>query len=245
MLDAIVARLSTRSDVRSILEVGSAAFGRDDERSDIDLAVDVEDGAEAAVFAEVEAALESLAPIAHRWRIPEPAWHGMSQRFYRLEGAPVELSLDLCLRTRSRRGHFSEVELHGTPRVLLDREGCAVPAPLDPVALQARIRDRIAQLRERWPFTGFLPGKELARGRIPDAFAFYWSMNLAPLVELLRIRHCPARHAFGMRYLDGDLPPELAARIASLVLVKDAEDLGRKHRECVAWIEEELARHVV
>jgi len=34
-------------------------------------------------------------------------------------------------------------------------------------------------------------------------------VTLAPLIELMRIRHCPDRFDFGPRYLDRDLPAEL------------------------------------
>jgi len=240
ILAALSAALAPRHDVRSLLEGGSASFGCVDELSDIDLLVDVADGAEEAVFAALEAAIETLSPISDRWEVG-PAWHGMAQRFYRLRDAPFTLVLDVTLRRRSQAGHFSEAELHGAPRVVFDKDGCAAARPLDADEVARRIAERREQIRASLPFTGYLPGKELARGAVTDAFGFYVSMNLRPLVELLRMRHCPPRYAFGLRYLSRDLPPDVAARVAALCLPRDADDLAGKHRECLAWIEEELA----
>lgn len=240
ILETLRAALEPLPFVLSLFEGGSTAFGRADEWSDIDLCADIEDGHEDDVFDAVEAALTELSPIEHRWIIPLPAWHGMAQRFYRLRDAPEHLVIDLSLRPRSRAGHFGEVERHGVPMVYFDKGAFAVPAALDLSSWQARVKERVEALWTRFHFTAGLAGKELARGRIPDAYAFYHSFNLVPLVEVLRIRYCPERHDFGLRYLTFDLPPEVAGKIAELCLVSDADDLVRKHETCSAWLEAEL-----
>jgi predicted nucleotidyltransferase len=58
---------------------GSDASGRTDTWSDVDVVVVVEPGAVEAAFDAVHAALEGLSPIAHRWRLADPTWHGNSQ----------------------------------------------------------------------------------------------------------------------------------------------------------------------
>ena len=80
-------------------EMGAMSWGRFDEWSDIDLIVVVKDEHVEDAFTLVEKVLESLGGIEERFRIPEPAWHGHSQCFYKIKGAsPYLLFLSLfCL----------------------------------------------------------------------------------------------------------------------------------------------------
>ncbi len=59
-----------------------------------------------------------------------------------------------------------------------------------------------------------------------------------PLVRLLRIQHCPARHDFGLRYLGTDLPPGYAARVTALL---PGPGLADRARATFAWQDELLA----
>ena len=58
-----------------------------------------------------------------------------------------------------------------------------------------------------------------------------------PLVRLLRIRHCPARHDFGLRYLRTDLPEGTAERVETLL---PGPDLVVRARAAFAWQDEVL-----
>src|SRR5688500_18435773 len=98
-------------------EAGSAAFGAVDARSDIDLQAVVEDGAVPATVELVERALGAIAPIDVRYELPQPAWHGHWQCFYRLAGSPPDLFVDLVLIEKSNPRRFVEREIHGEPRI--------------------------------------------------------------------------------------------------------------------------------
>jgi len=241
LVTAIRAAVEPLDHVHALFEAGSAAFGRADALSDIDLTMDVDEGREDETFAAVEAALAALAPIELRWIIPTPAWHGMAQRFYRLEGAPPHLMVDLTLRPAGQPEIFAERELHGEPVVYFDKRGMVRSTGSDPAKVQADVAARLATLRVQIPLLEHLVAKELVRGHPTDAMGYYLGLVLRPLVELLRIRHCPARHAFGLRYLDHDLPAEDVARLTPLLFVRDAEDLAVKHAAAVAWCEALLA----
>jgi hypothetical protein len=58
---------------------------------------------------------------------------------------------------------------------------------------------------------------------------------MKPLAEILRMRYCPARWDFGLRYLDRDLPPEVYDHVRDLVFVRDLEDLKTKFTTATAW----------
>ena len=59
------------------------------------------------------------------------------------------------------------------------------------------------------------------------------------MVRLLRIVHCPARHDFGLRYLDTDLPEGYAARVEALL---PGPDLATRAAAAFAWQDELLGR---
>lgn len=236
------ARLEPMSEVRAAWLGGSDAFGAADALSDVDLNLEVEDGAVAAVFVVVESALDEAGGIAARWHVPEPSWHGHAQRFYRLRDAPETLLLDVAVMERGHPGmRFLEREQHGEPVILFDRDGRIASEPLDVAANAARMRDRAGQIAARAAIFGSFPGKEAQRGRALDALAFWQSMIVAPLVEVLRMRCCPERFTFGMRYLDRDLPADVHARLLELAYVRDLDDLRAKAPAARAWLDAELA----
>lgn len=58
--------------------------------------------------------------------------------------------------------------------------------------------------------------------------------------RMLRLRHCPQRFGFGMRYLNDDLPADVAQRLTALAFVADASELPAKTAECMAWLRDVL-----
>ena len=82
--------------------------------------------------------------------------------------------------------------------------------------------------------------KNVAHGNAAEAVAYYMSYTLRPLVELLRIRHDPYRHDYGVRYARYDLPAGTAARLADLYCVRDLDDLVEKQAEAERWFRQLL-----
>lgn len=226
ILERLAERLRPRADVLALWEAGSTAFGRTDEWSDLDLATVVEDGAGDAVFAAVEEALSSLSPIDLVWRVPEPAWHGASQRFYRLTDAAPTLFVDLEVLARSNTKRSLEPEQHGHAVVLFDKGDFSVPPPFDEAALRARMKADLADVIAKFEMMQCLVDKELRRGNAIEAFAFYWAMTLRPLVTVLGMQHRPLRYDFGLRYVGRDFPPDVARTIETLVVVADTSALA-------------------
>ncbi len=216
-------------------EGGSAAFGTEDEWSDVDVVAVVADDAIDAVFTQVEAALQQLSPVTLRYDTPSTV--GFAQKFYRLRDTPESLMVDLVLIRRADPLLFREVELHGHGKTWLDRRGILVEQHLDFQSDLAQARARVESLRSAFVMFQHLVPKEIRRGRSVDALAFYQAMVLRPLVEALRLMHCPQRRGFGLRYLGRDLPADVVQRVESLAFVRDLHDLGLKHQAAARWFE--------
>lgn len=235
VVDVVQERLRPLDFVLALWEAGSAAFGRVDEWSDVDLMIVVEDGREAEAFAVLEAALAALSPIELVYEMAQPTWHGHQQKFYRLREASEFLMIDVAVMARSSGDKFLTVELHGEARVLFDKEGVVRPPLFDGAAHQERLRGRLREMAGLMPLLGNLVRKELLRGQPLDALSFYQGLILRPLVELLRIKYDPARHQFGARYLYHDLPPAETERLERLMFVSSPDALLAQQVAALEW----------
>ncbi len=234
--DALIAALEAHPDCLALWEGGSRSFGRDDARSDLDLALVVRDGAVAVGFAVVEMALERLDSIAALWEVPANAWHGWSQRFYQLEGAPATLLVDLCIIQESDEFPEDDAVRHGERFVLFDK-GDFSSRSGDGMSLRTPDLD---DLEARFQLFAPFVAKEVARGRPMDAWRFWTGNVIPPLIAALRARYAPARADFGARYLHEDLPPEVAERLTRLTYTGDYKRLPAAVDEAAAWFSETL-----
>ena len=227
IVEVLQKTLSAMPAARAAWLGGSDATGRTDTYSDIDCQTLVEDEAVEQVFEAVAAALDALSPIDVQYRIPEPTWHGHSQAFYRLQDAPPWLLVDLAvLKTSSAPDNrFLEPERHGHQHVLFDRDGLVRPAPFDRQSHETAMKARLPHLATRFKLFHIFVDKAIWRQDPPDAIATYHAMTLRPLVELLRVRHCPDRYDFGMRYLKRDLPPDVYNQLEPLFFCRDLANL--------------------
>jgi len=222
-------------------EGGSAAFGRADAWSDLDLYVLAEDDAVDDIVAAVDRALAGLGPTAARRRLPEPTWHGHAQVFYLPADAPEHLVVDLVVLRRSLPERFLERERHGVPLVYFDRTGEIAPVPLHRAAFAAGAERRLAALREEFAlFQGFVRA-EVARGDPMAALAAYRNYTLRPLLEVIRMRHCPQRYDYGPKYSRADLPAEVVARLERLFYVPGIAGIAGRQAEAEAWFAETTA----
>jgi predicted nucleotidyltransferase len=221
-------------------EGGSAAFGTHDDLSDIDAVAIVADEAVEATFLRVEAALQALSPVS--LRVDTPGTVGFAQKFYRLRDATESLMVDLVLIRRSDPLLFREVEIHGHGRTWFDRRGVLLERHLDVLQDLEQARARVAPLGAAFLMFQHLVTKESRRGRAVDALAFYQAMTLRPLVEALRLLHCPQRRMFGLRYLARDLPAEACRRVEHLAFVRDVPDLALKHEQARQWFAQCMER---
>jgi len=240
-ITTLVEALRPLDFVNAVWEGGAAAFGRVDEWSDIDLVADAADDRADDVWPVLERAIESVAPVELCFVNPSPPLGLHSQRFYRLAGTGPFLLLDLCVFRESAANKLLDPATHGHAIVHFDRNNTTKVAPTDEQARRRELRHRLESLRITFPLFQSLVLKELNRGNSIEAIAFYHAFTLRPLVELLRMRHCPARYQFHTRYVQYDLPRDVVHRLASFFFIQDAAELTRRQREAEHWGKELLA----
>jgi predicted nucleotidyltransferase len=239
IVEAVIARLLPLANVRACFEAGSAATGRLDDYSDVDLVIVTPLSAADAAFSAVEAALGALAEITHRWIVDPPPFADSAQRFYFLADAPRYFAVDCVVITEAAVEQLLERERHGEPLVYFDRTGRIRPRPADPTALAARRAKRREQLAGAVPVYAMLVDKELARGRPLDAYGFYQAL-LRLLLEVLGMQYRPDRFDFGWRYLETDLPPHERALLAHLAFVADDDALRQRSDQVAQELERRL-----
>ncbi len=221
--------------VNAVWQGGAAAFNRVDQWSDIDLVIDVQDDRADDAWPAIERAIESLGTVELCYRFPQPPLGLHSQRFYRLCEAGPFLLLDICVFKASTANKLLDPATHGSAVVHFDRTGATNVKPMDDATRQAELDARIESLRVTFPMFQSLVLKELNRGNSIEALAFYHAWTLRPLVELLRIRHCPGRYQFHTRYIHYDLPREIVDRLTPMFFVRDAADLAARRDEAERW----------
>lgn len=238
VLSAIRSVLEPWERVHAMWEGGAAAFDRVDEWSDIDLQVLCDDESVEDVFLRVEEALADLSPVEIRYRVPEPAWHGFSQAFYRLKDGGPFLLIDFVVMKKSSTKRLREQEIHGRGPVHFNKGGALQEEHINPADFAGLLQKRVEQLPVTFDLFQSTVTKELNRGNGVEALQFYQSMTLRPLLEALRIQHAPARFNFHTRYFYYDLPEEIIERLEPLYFIADMEDLREKHAVAVNWFGE-------
>jgi predicted nucleotidyltransferase len=230
-------------DVRVVFVGGSAVTGGYDDHSDLDVEVLATPGAAAEAYRRlVETALHDF-EVHQVWELPESTWPDGRQAFLNLDPDAGDMSrptriIDLHVSDLADVHRLIDERRHGRPRVVHDPEGLVQLRHDDEEAMERARRAAVEQTAARRPTAQWLVNRAVARGDVVEAHAFHLSHGVNPLVRLLRIKHCPARHDFGLRYLRIDLPDGYADRVAALL---EGEDLQTRADAAFAWQDELLA----
>lgn len=180
---------------------GSDATARTDHLSDIDLVMISPDPE--FVFKRIEEELGSS--ISRRYVVTDGPY---PQRFYVLTGTPETFYLDIVIFTELKPDYYREyfnVRRHGIPHILFDRKGILSEAARNPKSETPELNPLNEMGRFEIIFRTFL--KESLRNHYTDAFSFYFRL-VQILNKILRARHTPERHDFGLRYTYSDFPKE-------------------------------------
>jgi predicted nucleotidyltransferase len=246
---AVVSALEACDAALAGWEAGSAAFGRADQRSDLDVVVLCIRGGATHTLDAIEHFLRR-APGGDdlvRWNVGASKFG--PQRFWRpAAGAGdepwcmVDATVIELERERDQWQELLLVERHGRALTLHDPEGvlerCRAQAHFDVDAHRERIRIELERIAARRSMFHDFATKELDRGRDLDALVMHEAMVAAPLVRLLGIRHRPLRWDFS-RYLHDELPDDVVAKLVPIVHPPQ-DALREAIGEGMAWIDELL-----
>jgi hypothetical protein len=221
---------------------GSAVTGGWDEHSDLDVEAWCS-GDAVTTYDAVLALVRDELDVHHVWELPAATWPTGRQCFLHLQPDAGDLSrptrlIDLVVQTRPERLTM-DTRRHGTPMVLHDPAGLLVLEDDDEAEMEAERTQAVEQTAARRQTAAWLVERAVARGDLAEATALHLRFAVEPLVRLLRIQHCPARHDFGLRYLRTDLPAGMAERVEALL---PGPDLAVRSRAAFAWQDEVLAQ---
>jgi predicted nucleotidyltransferase len=229
--------------VRVVFVGGSAVTGGYDDHSDLDVEVLATRGEAVSTYHRLlEGALGEF-EVHQVWELPESTYPDGRQAFLNLTPDAGDMTrptriIDLHVSELADEHRLVDERRHGEPFVVHDPEGLVGLRHDDEQELECARREAVEQARARRQTADWLVSRAIARGDDVEAAAFHFSYGVSPLVRLLRIKHCPARHDFGLRYLRTDLPEGYAERVAALL---DGSDLPGRARATFTWQDELLA----
>ena len=235
---AIVAAAQANNAVLALWESGSEAFGRTDAFSDIDLSAITAAGAVESVASALRAAAERVAPIMKEYR--QLTYHGDSQFYWQFVGLSEFLFVDIDLVEERTAPERIDLTTHGSIRVHFDKRGCLALVEEDSHARRERLREVVRQIAAVEELQPLLVRKQLLRGNLLHAYGEYQRGMVRPLIELLRLKYCPARSSFQTTYIGWDLPSNIVARLEPLVMPRGIEDIRRNLPIVQAWTHELL-----
>jgi predicted nucleotidyltransferase len=234
LLDAIVVAAREMDAVLALWECGSASFGRTDAYSDIDLEAIVKPDQVQPVAEAMKAALSRVAEIAHEYR--QVTYHGSCQFFWQFERVSPFCFIDIVLIEQKDEAHQVDRSIHGAPIIHFDKCGCIAVIEEGLEARRARVHKGVEAIAAMQDLHPLLVDKHIRRGHALHAYGDYQRFMVRPLIELLRLKHCPERSSFQTTYITWDLPREVLERLESLVMVSGLEEMAENLPAISAWI---------
>jgi len=216
--------------VHAMWIAGSVAEGYDDELSDIDLWLDIDDGKDKAVFSSIEKFLSTKGELDINFS----------------EGVTPPYSHSVYHLARMNPYHFIEITLHSHSneiglfdslrkiKVLFDKDGTTNFKPFDKTSYDKMLQERKQFLIEKVEFGEQSITKEITRRQFLEALHNYQFWLVEPIIELARIKYAPLKITYGLKHGTRDLPEDTVNEIESLYIIKSLDDLSNKIEEVKA-----------
>lgn len=235
--------LQSKDKIVAAWEGGSVATGFADEYSDLDLLVIIEDKDTEPVFQLLQEHFSSLYGIERYYRLPEPAWHGMSQAFYLLKDCPSCFYCDIAVVPRSNPHKFTEPDRHGNAWIWFDKDRVfsAMPTPLEE---QESLVQKVLGAVFAIDFLAIIELDKSLQRENWLASQMNWQLFINRcLVPLLNAKYRPAKVDFGIRYAEREYPPEIVKTLASLLHYNSVGEI-RQHCKLALEIYQSLKQEL-
>jgi hypothetical protein len=227
--------LQKKPQVLAAWEGGSAATGFLDDYSDLDLGIVTDKDLADELFGLIEEFFCADYGIIAKFRMPEPAWHGMSQCFYLLDKLPPLFYCDIAIVPQDNPHKFTEPDRHGNAVIWFDKAAVYKSDPTPREELDA-IANRVYKMATDTAFLGTIElQKALARKNWMAASMNFTTFVYRHLVPLLNRKYRPAKADFGIRYAERDYPAREAEKLANLLKNRSVQDIEENYAIAQAW----------
>jgi predicted nucleotidyltransferase len=224
IVDELKKVLELNEAVHAMWIAGSVAEGYNDELSDVDLWLDIDDGKDKSVLGLIEKFLGSYGKLDVNFGegISPPFTH---QVYHLAQMNPYHF-IEITLHTHSDKYEF--IEGIRKVKVLFDKDNTVKFKPLNEISNSKMLEDRKKFLTEKIKIGELSVTKEITRGQFMDALHNYQFWLVEPIIELARIKYSPLKISYGLKHGSRDLPKVVAVEIESLYIIKSIEDLNSK-----------------
>lgn len=237
--EALLALLLPLENVLAAWEGGSTATGFLDEYSDLDLIIVIKKNDDTDdVFGRLEQHFKSTYGILQQFRVPEPAWHGMSQCFYFLDQTGEYFYADIAVVNVDKPAKFSEADRHGNAEVWFDKANVYSPTntPME------ETKQLVEKVFKSVTAIDFIMIRELKKALARDNWIAsqmnYIQFIYRNLVPLMNIKYRPAKADFGIRYAEREYPPEEAHFLEELLRINSVDEISQKFSKALQLYEE-------
>ncbi|HXY18295.1 MAG TPA: aminoglycoside 6-adenylyltransferase [Candidatus Nitrosopolaris sp.] len=207
---------------------GSRGEGTNDEFSDMDIWVDVDDGREEEVYEHIESFLRKIGEldVDYAANIAHPL---LRHRTYHIAGTNPFERLEINMQSHSRNFRFTE-GVHNI-KVLFDKDSTIKMERLNKEALEKELASRKRFLLEKIEFGELWVEKEIRRRKFLEALGMYNHFFAESIVELCRIKYSPYKISHGLKHIYTDLPQDIVRKIESIHQITSIEDIKEKITE--------------
>jgi hypothetical protein len=220
--------LESQNHVLAAWEGGSAATGYLDQFSDLDLIIVTDSEDTNPIFQLLQDHFREEYGIRREYRVPEPAWHGMSQCFYLLADCDDFFYCDIAVVACSNPNKFTEPDRHGKALLWFDKDQ-QYRAEQSPSATREALVKRMLSGITAVDFLSIIElQKAIARDNWIAAQMNYHTLINRYLVPLLNIKYRPEKADFGIRYADRDYPPGVVSELEALLCITSVADIRVK-----------------
>lgn len=224
--------LKPNSNVHAMWIGGSVAEGYNDELSDIDLYLDVDDGQEEAMFTSIEKFLKSKGELDVSFG--EGVTPPYSHKVYHLTHLDPFHFIEITIHSHSNQ--FGLFDRMRKIKLLFDKDGTTTFESFDETSYSKMLEKRKKFLIEKIELGELSVVKELRRRQFPDAMHNYQFWLVEPVIELARIKHAPLKVTYGLKHGSRDLPEDTVAEIEFLYTIKSLDDLSSKIENVKAMV---------
>ncbi len=229
--------------IRAAWEGGSAATHRLDEFSDLDLTLVVDEADVEQTFTDFQNFITQHVHIIRSYRVPEPAWHGVSQCFYQIDQVTPYLYIDLAVMKKSHPDKLMEQDRHGQAVVWFDHDHVYDPSPSSQKVIEERVHKMIQSVAQTDFLIELEIEKGIARHEFLDVYPTYYSYISRHLAVMLNVEYRKERVDFGLRYARLDYAPCDIKLIQDAFAVKDMDELERNYVKIKQRYHELLTKH--